>query len=152
MAAIHKFHPYQGFDLEHDMINNAQTRAVNGAIPRGYIVDFDNNGVITAANDYGYFLMQEVLADRPNMLDFVLNDFQWVVQAGNPVSVLIPKKGNRVLTEHVIEGLGGVAPAVGGLLSIVAGVYNTDAQGTAGRIKNIWQDSVGDTLYLVEIL
>ena len=73
MANIHKFHPFQGFDLEHDMINTGRTNPNNGAIPRGYIVNFDANGEIVPADDYGYFIMQEVLLDRPDMLDFVID-------------------------------------------------------------------------------
>lgn len=148
------FAPRYGFNLEDEQINKYVAKT---AIDFGKIVNADDSGVLTVANDYGYFLMQHVTIDGPSMLEYVMGDFQYKVKAdpvnGTPVSVLIPKKGAIVRTKHVAIG-DGAAPAVGQKLNIANGVYVTVASnaGTKGLIKNVFTDSLGNVLYDVEIL
>lgn len=148
---LDKFAPRYGFNLETDMINKF---VANAAVSYGKIVSADANGVITVANDYGYFVMQEVTTDGPSMLDIVMNDFKYLVKVGTPVSVLISKKGAIVRTAHVAKGAAGAAVAVGQKCDIVNGVYETVAAnaGTKGEVIGVFVNSLGDTLYDVVIL
>lgn len=145
------FSPRYGFDFNTDLIGKY---TANGAIEYGKIVSPDGSDVLTVANDYGYFLMERITTDGPTMLEIVLGDFQFDVKTGVPVSVLIPKKGAIVRTVHVIKGAAGAEVAAGQKCDIVNGVYETVAAnaGTKGLVKAVVTDSLGNTLYDVEIL
>lgn len=148
------FSPRYGFDLEKDVINSfkATTPLAYGKI----VVPANTTGILSLGNDYGYFLLEEVTADGPSLLEHALGDFQYEkkASANTAVTVLIPRKGNIVRTKWVVQGDGGVAIAVGNLLDIADGVYvtNADNNGTKGLLKAIVTDSLGNTLYDVEIL
>lgn len=148
------FAPRYGFDLQNDQINKYVAKT---AIDFGKIVAPDKDGVLTVADDYGYFLMQHVTVDGPTMLEMALGDFQYEVKAnttaGTPVSVLVPKKGAVVRTKHVAKG-DGADPAVDQKVNISDGVFVTVASnaGTKGIIRAVYTDNLDNVLYDVEIL
>jgi len=148
------FSPRYGFDLEKDVINSFKA---TGPLAYGKIVEPANEtGILSLGNDYGYFLLEEVTADGPSLLAHALGDFQYEkkASANTAVTVLIPRKGNIVRTKWVVQGDDNVPIAVGNLLDIANGVYVTKANnsGTKGLLKAIVTDSLGNTLYDVEIL
>jgi len=146
------FSPRYGFDLEKDVINSfkATTPLAYGKI----VVPANTTGILSLGNDYGYFLLEEVTADGPSLLEHALGDFQYEkkASANTAVTVLIPRKGNIVRTKWVVKGDDSVPIAVGSLLNIVDGDYVTSSNGTKGLLKAIVTDSLGNTLYDVEIL
>lgn len=148
------FSPRQGFDLVNDTIN---TFIANTALSYGKIVTAANTtGVLSLANDYGYFLMEEVTSDGPSLLELDLGDYQYERKAGSntAVTVLIPKKGAIVRTKWVSKPESARDIAVGEKLNISNGIYITTASndGTKGLIKNVYTDSLNNVLYDVEIL
>ena len=147
------FSPRYGFDLEKDVINSFKATT---ALAYGKIVVPDTTGKLSLGNDYGYFLLEEVTDDGPSLLEHALGDFQYEkkASANTAVTVLIPRKGNIVRTKWVKKGNDGVDIAVGNKLDIANGVYVTKANngGTKGLLKAIVTDSLGNTLYDVEIL
>jgi hypothetical protein len=148
------FSPLYGFDLQKDVINSFKA---TGALAYGKIVNpADDTGILALANDYGYFLMEEVTADGPSMLEMVLGDFQYEKKAtaNTAVTVLVPKKGNIVRTKWVSKAADGAAPAAGQKVNISSGVYVTvaDNAGTKGLIKKVYTDNLNNVMYDVEIL
>lgn len=145
------FYPLYGFG-EQDKINKF---IANTALDYGKIViPADTTGILSLANDYGYFLFEEVTTEDP-LLDYALDIFRYKKKASatTAVTVLIPKKGNIVRTKWVSKG-DGADPAVGQKLNISNGVYVTVASngGTKGEIQNVYTDSFGNILYDVVIL
>jgi hypothetical protein len=154
------FSPRYGYNnLEDHMINSF---LATGALAYGKIVEpAVTTGILALANDWGHFLMEEVVADdsadpTARMFDYAMGEFRnsKVASATTAVSTLIPRKGNWVRTKWVVQGAGGVAVAVGNLLDIVSGNFATNAgnNGSKGKLKNIYTDSLGNVLYDVEIL
>lgn len=148
---MRNFSPRYTYDREHDQINKY---IVNAACAQGKIVDFDDNGVLTVANTYGYFLMDDVTADGPSFEERIAGLHQWEVKVGNPVSILRPKNLSIVRTIHVAQGGGGAAaPAKGQLVDIASGVYVTVAgnAGTKGKIIGLPADTGLTGYYDVEV-
>jgi C-terminal processing protease CtpA/Prc len=149
------FSPFQGFNLQTDMIN---TFIANSVLAYGKIVEpAASTGILSLGDEYGYFLMEEVTSDGPSQLEIELGWQQYEKKAGDSVavSVLIPKRGAVVRTKWVSVGDGGVSVANDVTLNISGGVYVTGASaaaGTKGKLKKIETDSLSNTLYYVEIL
>lgn len=148
------FSPRYGFDFANDMINSFKATE---ALAYGKIVEPANTtGILALGDEYGYFLMEEVTADGPSREELIMGDYQYEKKAttNTAVSVLIPRKGAVVRTKWVVKGNDGVDIAVGNKLNIANGVYTTVSgnNGTKGLLKNIYVDSLGNTLYDVEIL
>lgn len=121
------FMPLNGFskDLAEDMINSYIGPAV--ATQQGLLVEPGAGDVLALANDYGYFLMEDVTLTGPTEFERVLGTHMWEVGVSRPVSVLIPKDGAVVRTIHVAKGATEPALARGQVGSIVNGVFTTDA-------------------------
>jgi hypothetical protein len=147
------FSPLYGFN-ESDKINKY---LATGALAYGKIVaPADDTGILALADDYGYFLMEEVTADGPSLIEIELGiqQYEKKASASTAVTVLNPTKGNVVRTKWVSKGAGGVDIAVGNLLNISGGVYVTTAgnDGTKGKVIDTYTDSLGNVLYDVRIL
>lgn len=150
MAILYQtyFHPLHGFN-QNDKINKF---IATTPLDYGKIVTPDENGVLHYANDYGYFLGEHVTEDGASVAETVLGIPQYEKRASDkpPVGVWIGKKGNIVRTRWVEKGE--VDIAVGVKVNISNGVYVTATNGTKGVIKQVFVDSLGNTLYDVEIL
>jgi len=147
------FSPLYGFN-ETDKINKF---IANAPLDFGkVVVPANTTGILGYGTTYGYFLYEHVTADGPSIAELGGDIPQYEKRAGanTAVTVLIPKKGNVVRTRWVEQGAAGVALAVGNQLELVAGVFATNAgdNGTMGLLKNIYTDSLGNTMYDVEIL
>lgn len=147
------FSPLYGFN-ETDKINK-----FIAAAPLDFgkvVVPANTTGILGYGTTYGYFLYEHVTVDGPSIAELGGDIPQYEKMAGpnTAVTCLIAKPGNVVRTRWVAQGAGGVAIAVGNLFDLVAGVFTTNAgdNGTMGLLKNIYTDSLGNTLYDVEIL
>lgn len=148
------FSPRYGFDFANDMINSF---LATGALAYGKIVEPANTtGILALGDEYGYFLMEEITTDGPSMFELTMGDQQYEKKAtaSTAVSVLIPRKGAVVRTKWVSKPEEARDIAVGEKLNIANGVYVTTAgnDGTKGLLKKVVTDSLGNTLYDVEIL
>ena len=121
----------------------------------GKIVDYDSNGKISVADDYGYFLGLEVTADGPSELECITGDYQmWEVKVGKPAPLIRPVEGGTVYTVHVVKGSGEPDLAKGQICIIDDGVFVTDADATTpkGKIRGLPSDTGIDGLYIVELM
>lgn len=149
-----KFSPKSGF------ARNWQEQLIEGnhasaALAWGKVVNYDADGVVTVANDYGYFAMLESTTDGPSELEMITGDYQmWEIKVGKPVPLLVPIEGGTVYTVHVAQGDGEPALAKEQICVLINGVYTTDADAIApkGKIKALPADTGITGLYIVEIM
>jgi hypothetical protein len=127
--------PLNGYNgnLAEDMINSYIAPAV--ATQQGLIVEPANNDVLSVANDWGYFLMEDVTLTGPTEFERVLGTHMWEVGVSRPVSILIPKDGAVVRTIHVAQGAGEPVLARDQVGSIVNGVFTTAAAAPVPKFK-----------------
>jgi hypothetical protein len=126
-----------------------------GAIAWGKVVNYDANGVITVANDYGYFLGAEITADGPSELEAITGDFQMhEIKINKPAPLFLPIEAATVYTVHVAAGDGEPALAKEQICVLINGVYTTDADAADPKckIKALPADTGITGLYVVEIM
>jgi hypothetical protein len=149
-----KFSPKSGFS------RNWQEQLIEGnhadvAVEWGKVVNYDKDGVVTVASDYGYFTMLESTVDGPSELECITGNYQmWEIKVGKPLPLLNPVEGATVYTVHVAKGEGEADLAKGQLCILKDGVYVTDADATVpkGKIRALPADTGRTGLYVVEIM
>ena len=128
------FSPLYGFGNFEDYTINKY--AVSTATSKGKIVyPVQSTGTLSVADDYGYFLLEEVTADGPSYEERLAGLRQWEVIVDSYVPVLIPKNGAIVRTSNVAESDGSAVLSCTVIIS--DGVYVTDADATAAAIKGV---------------
>lgn len=126
--------PLYGYgNLAEDMINCYIAPAV--ATQQGLIVEPGAGDVLALANDWGYFLMEEVTANGSTEFDRVLARHVWAVSPSRPVSILIPKDGAIVRTIHVVQGNNQPALARGQVGVISNGIFVTQADAQVPKFQ-----------------
>ena len=128
------FSPLYGFGNFEDYTINKY--AVSTATSKGKIVyPVQSTGTLSVADDYGYFLLEEVTADGPSYEEKLAGLRQWEVIVDSYVPVLIPKNGAVVRTSHVAVSDG--SAVISCLVVISDGIYCTDSDVAASDAKGI---------------